>query len=284
MSSGNDGRVPRTGPAKTANPGATPPQEFATALRNWLVIMGFLVREQLKAARGKAGRAGLLIAIAEPFALIVMFYMIRGLIRGTVQDYGTSLFLFLASGLLPYYLFLRTSIVTRRGRAGPGRRLPRINSLDTFMAAVATQALIWIPVIAIVFLGMVMYGIQEARPASIATCAYALFLMLTLGAGFGLVNLSIGRFLSAWPVIIALATRGMLFLSGVIHIPDFLYPSVREWLAWNPLLQGVTLFRLGVYGEYPTLLFDEGYLLKCTIAFMFVGLVVDRATLRYESR
>jgi capsular polysaccharide transport system permease protein len=152
------------------------------------------------------------------------------------------------------------------------------------MAAVATQALIWIPVIAIVFLGMVMYGIQEARPASIATCAYALFLMLTLGAGFGLVNLSIGRFIAAWPVIIALATRGMLFLSGVIHIPDFLYPSVREWLAWNPLLHGVTLFRLGVYGEYPTLLFDEGYLLKCTIAFMFVGLVVDRATLRYESR
>jgi len=282
MTSASDGPTPPANPTQAAAPKSAQSQEFVTALRNWLVVMTYLVREELRTMRGRAGRAGVIIAIAEPFALIVMFYLIRGLLRGTVQDYGTSLFLFMASGVFPYYLYLRTSTMTRRDRSSQVRLLPRINSLDTFMASVATQALIWFPVIVIVFLGMWMYGIPQAKPASISTCAYALFIMLALGAGFGLFNQAVGRFMAAWPIIVGMTMRGMLFLSGVIHIPDFIYPSVRQWLAWNPLLHGVTLFRLGIYGDYPTLVFDESYLVKCTIAFIFLGLVMDRATLRYQ--
>jgi capsular polysaccharide transport system permease protein len=105
-----------------------------------------------------------------------------------------------------------------------------------------------------------------------------------LGAGLGLINLVIARFAPAWPMIIRIAMRGMLLLSGVIHIPDFFSPGVRAWLAWNPILHGIDWFRLGIYGRYPILLLDQFYLMKCAVILLFIGLVADRATLRYRTR
>jgi capsular polysaccharide transport system permease protein len=259
------------------------PPSFTDALRNWLAIMSLLMVEQMN-RRTRSGRFGLVIMIAEPFALVLTFYWIHGMIKGVVQPYGESLFLFLVSGLLPFYLFMRTSIRGRVGRVDSGRRLPRITSLDIFMAGAAAQTAIWIPVIGATFVGMWLYGIEQARPVSISDCVSALFFLALLGTGLGLINLVIGRFLPSWPIIIGLATRGMIFLSGVIHIPDFFYPSVRAWLAWNPILHGVDWFRLGVYGRYPILLLDQFYLVKCAVILVFIGLVADRATLRHGAR
>jgi capsular polysaccharide transport system permease protein len=242
--------------------------------------MTFLVAEQLN-RRTKAGRLGLLLIIAEPFLLICSFYWIHTVLRGVIQQYGDSLFLFLASGLLPFYFFMRTSITTRRGQQNVGRSLPRVSSLDIFMASVAAQTMIWIPVIGTVFAGIWLYGIEQARPASIADCATALFFLGMLGAGFGLINSVIGRLMPVWPLIMALATRGALLVSGVIHIPDFYAPSIRAWLAWNPILHGVDWFRLGLYGRYPVLLLDQAYLVKSAIVLLFIGIVADRATLRF---
>ena len=258
------------------------PSSFSVALSNWLTILSILMVEQLT-RRTKSGRWGLIIVIAEPFALVASFYFLHSLIRNLVQPYGESLLLFLVSGFLPFYLFLRTSIQGRIGGTRVGR-LPRITSMDGFIAGVAAQVVIWIPVMAVTFLAMWLYGIEQARPASIADCAEALLFLTLLGAGLGLINLVIARFIPAWPMIIGIAMRGMLLLSGVIHIPDFFQPSVRAWLAWNPILHGVDWFRLGVYGRYPILVLDQFYLMKCAIILLFIGMVADRATLRYGKR
>lgn len=258
-------------------------RDLITAARNWSTIMGFLMVRELN-ARSRTGKLSLLIMVAEPFILIVTFYLIRGLFRGMVQEYGESLFLFLASGLLPFYLFMRASIQVRRGQLKPGQRLPRIHSLDLFMAATAAHASVFVAVIGATFFGMWIYGIEQARPVSVVDCAGALFFLLILGAGLGLVHSVIARFFQAWPVIIGYATRGMIFLSGVIHIAAFYRPGVREWIAWNPILHGVDWFRLGVYGSYPVLLLDPFYLVKSAIIVLFIGIVADRATLRYGGK
>jgi capsular polysaccharide transport system permease protein len=278
MDSTVDRQAGGTRPTTPAPAPAAP--AFFDAVKSWSTIMTFLVAEQLN-RRTKAGRLGLLLTIAEPFLLICSFYWIHTVLRGVIQQYGDSVFLFLASGLLPFYFFMRTSTTTRRDQQNVGRSLPRISSLDIFMASVAAQTMIWIPVIGAVFAGMWVYGIAQARPASIADCAAALLFLGMLGAGYGLINSVIGRFMPVWPRIMALATRGAIFVSGVIHIPDFYAPSIRPWLAWNPILHGVDWFRLGLYGRYPTLLLDQSYLVKSAIVLLFIGVVVDRATLRY---
>jgi ABC-type polysaccharide/polyol phosphate export permease len=65
---------------------------------------------------------------------------------------------------------------------------------------------------------------------------------------------------------------------------SILYPYwLQRWVIWNPLMHAIDLFRLGVYGTYPSLP-DMPYLLKATIAFICIGLIADRATLRRGSQ
>jgi len=265
----------------------TPPtpanRESRTALKNWATVMGHLMVQHLDYDT-KAGRASLFFMLAEPLILIGLFYLIRGVARGMVSQYGDSLFLFLASGILPFYLFLRTSTLTRRSQLQPGRRLPRINSMDLFIAITATNALIWLVVIGFLFVGMWMYGIKQAIPVSIGDCGIALFLLVIAGGGLALIHSAIARYFPAWLAIIRYSTRGLLFFSGVIHIADFYPPYLRTWLVWNPILHGVDWFRLGVYGRYPTLVLDEFYLVKTAVILLFIGIVADRATLRHGGR
>jgi capsular polysaccharide transport system permease protein len=234
--------------------------------------------------RTRAGKLSTIIMIAEPLILLVMFYWVRVVIRGLLVPYGESVLLFLASGLLPFYVFLRGSIQVRSTQLNPRRKLPRVSSMDLFIASSAVNALIWIVVIGTVLFCMWLYGIKQAKPASIADCAIALSLLVLAAAGLGLINTAIGRFLPIWLLIFSYSTRGLLFVSGVLHMPDFYMPTIRWWFAWNPILHGVEWFRLGLYGRYPSLLLDQFYLVKCAVILLFIGIVVDRVTLRYAGR
>ena len=275
------GRADVTGPQ--AQPAPTATQEFTTSFKNWATVMSFLMVQYLD-LRSRAGRLSIIFMLAEPVALILLFYLIRGVFRMAIAHYGDSLFLFLATGMFPFYLFLRTSLIVRRGQARSSPRLPRITSMDTFMAATAMNALIWLLAIVIVFAGMWAYGLEHAIPESIPDCGMALFLLIMAGIGFGLINSSIARVIPVWMNLARYTTRGLIFFSGVIQIADFYRLPLRDWLAWNPILQGVTWFRYGVYGRYPDLLLDPAYLAKCTLVLIFVGLVADRATLRIRGR
>jgi capsular polysaccharide transport system permease protein len=273
---------PARHPTQAAARQATAIQNWTTAFRNWATVMTFLMAQHF-GFRARAGRLGTLLMLAEPFILIGIFYLIRGVIRIFIVQYGESLFLFLASGLFPFYLFMRTALFVRQSQLKRGPRLPRITSLDVFMATTAMNTLIWLLAIVAVFIGMWAYGIERARPASISDCAIALFLLVMVGAGFGLINSTIARYFPAWTILVGFTMRGMIFFSGVIHIADLYRAGLREWLAWNPVLHGVTWFRVGVYGTYPDLVLDRTFLVKCAIVFVFIGIVADRATLRRES-
>jgi capsular polysaccharide transport system permease protein len=212
-----------------------------------------------------------------------MFYLIRGVLKGGLNGFGTSYFLFLSSGLFPFYLFLRISIRGRRG-GSKSNRSARVTWFDEFVAGAAVLMVLWSVITGILFVGMWVYGIEQARPASMADCLSALFFLAALGAGLSLIYSSIGRFFPVFLTIISLSSRGLLFLSGVIHLPAMLTPGVRSWLAWNPVLHGVEWFRVGVYGHYPALLLDRFYLMQCTIIVLFIGFVMERATLQYGGK
>jgi len=257
-------------------------REFTTAFSNWKTTIAFLMVQYLS-HRGRAGRLATLYALAEPLLLLGGVYLVRGVFRGAFAEYGTSTLLFFATGLFPYFMFVRTSSLSR-AVSNPRQPLPRIRSMDVFVAQMAANALIWLLVITLLHLGMWAYGIEQARPASVSTCAYALALLLVFGAGVGLLNSAISRYFPFWFTAYGIMTRGLLFFSGVLHVAD-LYPvAFREWLAWNPILQGIILFRIGVYGRYPSYIFDEYYLLKCAVVLLFIGVVADRASLRYGGR
>ncbi len=62
-------------------------------------------------------------------------------------------------------------------------RLPRATALDAYIAAAILDALLNITTTISVFYGMWLYGIDEARPASIVDRTLPMLLLIVLGVG-----------------------------------------------------------------------------------------------------
>lgn len=258
-------------------------KEFLVALRNWATVLGYLMLRHFD-KKSTAGRFSVLLTFAEPFILLGSLFLIRTVIRTMIFIYGESLILFFASGVLPFYMFSRTAVYAKQTQLKPQQPLPRITAMDAFIAGSVVNAVIWVFAIAIAFWVLWLWGIDQARPVHIEQCLEALLLLFLVGTGVGLINSAIGRVFPFYFFIAGMAMRGIMFFSGVIHIAAFYRVSIREWLVWNPMMHGVEWFRLGLYGRYPTLALDRPYLIKCAIVLLFIGLVADRATLRYAGR
>jgi capsular polysaccharide transport system permease protein len=256
-------------------------RESWVAFSNWrLMIWAALYQVLAKQARGS--KMMFVLTVLEPLIVISAFYAIRGVLKQNTPNFGTSLFLFYASGLLPYYLFMRISSKTRAAVAKPNSLLPGLSALDVFIATALLNAIIYISMMILILWGIWLYGIDDARPASIVTCAAPVGLFIVLGFGVGMINNVISRFLPMWTMLYQIFTRGLVFLSGVIFIVDLAPIWLRKWMVVNPLSHGVEWFRLGVYGNYPHNSLDRSYLVEWAIIVLFLGFVLDRATMRKD--
>jgi capsular polysaccharide transport system permease protein len=253
------------------------------ALSNWGLLIWNVLPQRL-AMLARSSKMRFLLYLMEPIMFVMMFYWIRGILRQNMPNYGTSLLLFYASGVMPYYMFLRVSTHIRSVGVGPNRLLPGVRSLDSYIATSVLDALLNIAMTVLLFLCMWLYGIDQARPASIINCMAPLSLFIVLGLGIGMINNVIGRHLPLWRAVYAALTRGLLFLSGVIIITDLTPPWLRNIITINPLSHGVEWFRLGVYGRYPHNSLDKAYLVEWAFIALFLGFVIDRATIRSERR
>lgn len=252
---------------------------YVIAVSNWWRLV-WLSMSQILSQYSRGSRLGFILALLEPLIVIGGMYILRGLFRGREASYGTSLFLFIATGVLPYFLFIRLATRTRGTATGPRTRLPGTSALDVYIASILVNALVWIAMMVAIFVGMWLWGIDRARPYSIITCAEPIILLILLGMGVGMINNVITRYITIWNTIFAVVTRGLVFLSGVFLIVDLQPLRYRVWSEANPLSHGVEWFRLGVYGRYPHNSLDTTYLIEWVLIALFIGVVVDRAALR----
>ncbi len=250
------------------------------ALANWRRMI-WLAMCQVMLGFSRRNRLGLIWALTEPLIAMCLVYAIRSLLRARTFDYGTSFFLFLATGFLPYYLFIRLSTRVRISRKGPSSSLPGVTGLDEYIANILVNAIIWITTLVGVFLGMWWIGdIYEVGYIDIPVCSAPILLLIVFAAGIGLLNGAISRYIPFWVTVYALATRGLVFLSGVMQIVDLQQLNIREFTILNPLSHAIIWFRLGVWERYPHNSLDKNYLITWAVVCLFLGLVVDRASLR----
>ena len=228
----------------------------------------------------KGGRLGFILVLMEPLMMIVAVYLIKDVFRGFTGTYGTSAFLFLASGFLPYYLFMHLS--SRSQKAGRKRSVfPRLSALDMYIATVLVNTITWLSMIVLAFWLMWLSGLAQARPASMVNWIAPLSLLIVLAVGIGMINAVVGRYFPLWLTIYGFATYGLVFISGVLHVIETQPMLLRLYSIYNPLQHGITWFRMGVYGEqYPHNFLDRDYLIKFALVALFVGFVLDRATIR----
>ena len=222
--------------------------------------------------RNRQERLRLLWVFLEPIGQTVMLMLIFSLI-GRAPSYGDSFALFLLTGILVLTVFSNGSqlVMGAVASAASGTRLPAVGLFHEAIARLLFKA-----IVAIIYTTVLLWGVgvveriptAPVHPMRLAA-AFGLLLMMTFG--IGLLRAYAVRFVPVIERLYVILSRVLLFISGVFYVPSFMVPPLRDWLAWNPVLQAVEMVRLGVYAEYPTIVFSLDYLIAVALGTTALG-------------
>lgn len=248
------------------------------ALSQARVVHAVALRETR--TRFGAHQLGYLWALLEPvfwiFTFGGMFWAL-----GRLTPHGLDLIPFLATGIIPYELVMKTS--------------DRVSS-----SIEANRALLFYPQVHTLDLALARGGLEIATSIAVFTAivgGYALWvrelhvddvLRVLFGMGLaGLLGLALGLVLCASSVLSKSVDRirGPLFrplfwISGLFFTADAIPLHIRRYLMWNPILQCVEIVRDGWFTGYRSSEASPAYVLVWIILLAFAGLTLERAVRR----
>lgn len=212
---------------------------------------------------------------AEPAGQLAIMMVIFSLI-GRVPSYGNSFAFFLLTGIAILTLFRNGTQASRMAVLGLSAR-NRLAHVGVFHEAIARN--LFNIIVAVIYTGVLAYALSlfqdvEPVPPHPTRAAAAFFWCMLFGFGVGLLRASAARFLPTVDRIYGIASRALLFISGVFFVPSFMVPQIRDYLAYNPVLQLIELFRLGMFDQYPTVVYAPDYLRGCILITVGVGLAI----------
>lgn len=230
-----------------------------------LTWMNFLPRSPRE--RGK-----LLWVFLEPAGQLVVIMTVFALI-GRAPSYGDSFSLFLLTGVLMLTLYSTGTMLVMGGVASY-RSKARLPGVGLFHAPLARMLFKLIS--AAVYSTILIYCVgyfenTPTYPRHMELVFAAFFWCGLLGFGMGLIRGYSMFFMPVFNRIYAVISRGLIFVSGVFFVPSFLPPQMREVLAWNPVLHAIELMRLGMYDQYPTIVFSMTYLQLWALGAVALG-------------
>jgi capsular polysaccharide transport system permease protein len=255
--------------------------KFVNDVRGYFRILGVLFLREFEIK--KRDPLISVLEVLEPIIFLGTVLSIRIVAErgiGIGAPFGTSLILFLISGFYPKYLWIFCAGYMPVGN--PRRRFPTEQRLDYIFIHLTWTTLDHIVLGIVVFTGIYFFITPQALPFDFAPIVESLLAMVALGFGWGMINRSIAQRFQFWRFIGAGINRAMIIVSGAFFVPDFMSPTLRYWISFNPMLHAVALFRTGIYPQYPTLVLDTTYLTTCVIVAIAIGLVLERVTRRGE--
>lgn len=259
---------------------AARPWPRSAALETQLRVFRAVFWREIVEQRGLAG-LGFLAGILEPIAHITVVCLWHNMVR--VQPvYGDSKVLFVTTALYPIFMFIHLSSQPRAaiGRGGAPRRFPIQRALDDILARSLLKFLVYSFVGVILFTGVAAFFSPSGVPADPASAVAGVLTLALLGLGVGLCNAVAGRLLPVWLMLWTPVSRVLILFSGLLFIPAHLPENLRSVMKWNPVLQGVELFRHGFYPSYPKAVFMPGYLLAVVLAALVLGFCLERVMRR----
>lgn len=214
--------------------------------------------------------------IAEPVGHIalLMWIFVIGFRQRQVVGADSSIFIML--GVLAF--FLPRNMINRGiavlGASEALYSYRQVKPIDTVIASVALESLLFCAVFFIVWTGAALLGFQVyvADPLGALLAAGALWL-----AGLGLaLMLSVVANLNAQAGRLVRLLMGPLYLFSAVMFPTYAVPqAMRDAVLLNPLVHGVESFRLAFMPAYKVPAgIDLFYLLQFAVVMVFFGLVL----------
>jgi len=224
---------------------------------------------------------GYLVAIAWPLSHILVLVVLYSVL-GRAPPYGDSTALFIATGIVPFLTFSYSARFMMLS-AIKNRQLlsfPEVKVIDLLFAGalleILTAACVTITLIILAwFVGI------DVIPRDIAQASYALGTAILLGLGFGLFNGVIALAIPGWFTGYTLINIVLWVTAGILFVPDALPETLRQILAYHPVLQVVEWMRSAYYEGYGDLVLNRPYAISYACVTIFLGLLFERATRGY---
>lgn len=221
---------------------------------------------------------GYLFAIAWPLSHILILVVMYSVLR-RAPPYGDSTVLFIATGVVPFLTFsyLARFMMLSVLRARQLLAFPEVKVIDMLFASALLEVLA-ASCVTIVLIIIAWFAGIDAVPMNIVQAALAFGAAILLGLGFGLLNGVIALAIPGWFTGYSLINILLWATAGIFFVPDALPNTLREFLAYHPVLQVVEWTRSAYYDGYGNLVLDRPYVIGFGCATIFLGLALERAT------
>lgn len=220
---------------------------------------------------------GMMVAIAWPLSHIMILVVLYSAL-GRAPPYGDSTVLFIATGVVPFQTFgymarfMMLSVIKSR----PLLAFPEVKVLDILLASAVLELLAAACVLIVLVMIAWLTGIN-AMPRDFVQATYAFGAAVLLGLGFGVLNGVIILAVPAWFTGYTLFTILLWVTAGIVFVPDSLPSTLRDILAYHPVLQVIEWTRSAYYEGYGNLILNRFYTIAFGVVTIFLGLVLERA-------
>ncbi|MHC2017674.1 ABC transporter permease [Methylobacterium sp. CM6247] len=251
---------------------ALPTTSSKPRVRPWLtIVVALIIRDFGLRFRNYHPAIGILLFI-EPIVVIATMSGLKIFLFGTEAPFGSSVILFMGTGILPFYIFRRCASGVRSLKSRAAEYY-LVKPFDFLLSRFLIHIIQNIILMIIFFSALYIYGVREAAPGSPDMCFISLFAIACFSIGISLINTSIQSYFPGWAQIYGFLSRPLMMLSGAFKTVDLSPEPLRTIYSWNPLSHMIELFRLGFYPNYPHASFDGIYLTKWCAGVIVVGIL-----------
>lgn len=247
-------------------------------LGQYNVIHALILRE----TRTRFGKhqLGYAWALLEPASMILTFVIMFAVAkRGRAGDMDT--FGFLATGIIPYLLFTKTTTQVSQAINGNKGLLfyPQVKPLDVVLARVALEFCTYAAVFLFLMAANVLFR-QELVVSDPLLIVIGFSLASLLGAGLGLVFMGLGQLSNVTDRTRGPLMRPFFWVSGLFFTAHSLPDHYRDLVLYNPVIHVVELVRAGWYSTQSSQYTNIPYVLLWILGLGFVGLTLETITRR----
>jgi capsular polysaccharide transport system permease protein len=273
--------IPEEFAPRPDDPGLLEKPDFGAAWTNfWRVMHALIVRDML-ALHAENGM-GYLWALVQPLAYTATLATVF-MIAGRSAPYGTSVFAFLAAGIVPYisfYVRLETAVGSAVRTNVTLLYFRQVTPFTLIAAAFVREYLTAMVAFVMIVGAIAAYDksivIHDPLQILIAVTGMAL-LGTVIGTLLGLGSLAIPSLALAEVVI----NRVMFFFSGALYYANMLPARMREYALMNPLLHLIEFVRGGLFTFYEPRYANWHYPLEFIGVGIALLVVVLYSTRRY---
>jgi capsular polysaccharide transport system permease protein len=239
-------------------------------------IIGAVLIQDMRSRYGHS-HIGYLLAIAWPLSHISVITLAY-LLRTTIAPVGDSPTMFVGTGVVPYILCLYPARLLTM--AIPQNRqllnIPIIQPIHLIFSRCILETLNAVIVLALFMFVVSLFDV-DILPTDTTEASKAVGAAVFLGIGLGFFNVVMCALVGHYfLVFFTLIMIGLYVLSGVYMPPTAMPENIREYMAYNPLLQLVEWLRSAYYTSYDSELINKSMILWVGCISLTLGLIGER--------